>query len=245
MSYQVAFILNFIFCYSVMKLASWYISSDKTTTFKDFVLSPYFSVRSLSYRQCKDSSLFIRFFTSFFLTMTFIVLAHEFLSPLTYTEIILFSPAIYFFTEFLGALGQIIFLRRKTFPIHRKPLTALSLSHFWGRDWNLWVQDWLRDMTFSGRRNKRHKRIIIVFLLSGTFHELMCNLPYWIIYRKSYFGTMIAYFIIQGAALWIDKKFISHMPPICRRIYLWAAVVIPSPLFINVPLLTFFGLEHG
>lgn len=245
LSYQVAFILNFLVCYSAMKMASWLFNRERNFSFKDFVFSPYFSVRSLNYRQCRDHSLYIRFLTFSFLTVTFVVLAHEFLNPLSFFEILIFSPAIYFFTEMLGAFGQIIFYKKKTFPIHRKPLTALSLSHFWGRDWNIWIQDWLRDITQTKGSGKHHRRIVLVFFVSGTFHELMCNLPYWLMYRESYFGTMIAYFIIQGVALWIDKKFISHMPPIYRRIYLWAAVVLPSPLFINVPLLTFFGLTHG
>lgn len=244
MSYQVLFILNFLVCYSAMKTVSWMMASDQHIGLRDFLLSPYLAPRSLNYRQCKDTSLAIRFLTFLFLTTLWVVMANEFLDPLSYPEIILFAPGIYFFTELMGSAGQLIFLHKKTFPIHRKPLQASSLSHFWGRDWNLWVQDWLRDVTQKLGRKKHHERIIAVFFVSGLFHELMCNLPYWIMYKKSYFGTMTAYFLIQALALWIDKKFVSHLAPVYRRIYLWAAVVIPSPLFINVPLLTFFGLTH-
>lgn len=245
MSYQVFFILNFIVCYFVMKLASWLLSPEKKVSLWSFIFSPYLGVRSLNYRQCRDTSALARFINFLFLTLVWVVLFREFLDPLSWAETIFFAPAIYFFTETLGAFGQLLFQNKKTFPIHRKPLQATSLSHFWGRDWNLWVQDWLRDVTQKIGRDKHHKRIVVVFLVSGFFHEIMCNLPYWVMYRKSYFGTMIGYFLIEALLLWIDKKFISHLHPTYRRIYLWLAVVLPSPLFINVPLLRFFGLTHG
>lgn len=227
-----------------MKLASWWPQKDQKVSANDFVLSPYLAVRSLYLHHNKDQSTAIRFVLFLYLTTLWIVLFRKIPGPLSTFEIMLFSPAIYFFTETIGAFGQLIFFRKKTYPIHRHPLKATTLSHFWGRDWNIWVQDWLREITRSTRRRKHHQRIIVIFFLSGFFHELMCNLPYWVMYRKSYFGTMIAYFLIQGLLLWIDKKMISQLHPVYRRIYLWLAVILPSPLFINVPLLTFFGLTH-
>jgi hypothetical protein len=229
-----------------MKIISWK-AMDRTDRdlLVTFIFSPYLSARSLSHNPGTDKSTIIRFITFLFLMTISIVLINNFLNPLSYLEVMLFAPGIYFFTEVVGAFGQLLFHKRRTFPIHGNPLMSSSLSRFWGHDWNLWVQDWLRDVSQAGTRKRNKKRIIIVFLISGLFHEIMINLPYWLIYKKSYFGTMLAYFFIQAVALWIDKRYVRHWPPLLRRVYLWVAVIIPSPLFINVPLLTFFGLEHG
>lgn len=220
------------------------VTPEKRANLKSrFIFSPYVSFRSLNFHPATNSSVFIKLITFSFLTAISIVLANHYFGELSHFEIILISPTVYFFTETMGAVGQALFFTHPSFPIHRSPLMATTLGNFWGRDWNLWVQDWLRDVTqFIGRG--RNKRLIVVFLLSGIFHELMCNLPYWIMYQKSYFGTMMAYFLIQAVALWIDKKYIKHWPHFWRRVYLWMAVILPSPLFINVPLLTFLGLRH-
>lgn len=227
-----------------MKGISYLLSRDKGSG-KAFIFSPYLSARSLKYHPLKDDSLFLRFIFFFFLTAASIALFTHFLAPLNYLEIILFAPTIYFFTEAIGAFGQLLFFGRSTFPIHRKPIKATSLSHFWGRDWNLWVQDWLRDVSENIAYRQRKLRIVLVFLISGIFHELMVNLPYWLVFRKSYFGTMMAYFLIQAMALWIDKRWMKHQSLIWRRIFMWIMIIIPSPLFINVPLLTFFGLINA
>jgi hypothetical protein len=228
-----------------MKCVSWWLNaSSLQSTRWQFILSPYLSYRSLSHFPSPLLQVVVRFVFFSLLTALALMLSLEFLASLSFWEIILISPTIYFFTEAAGALGQLMFAFYPTLPIHRSPLKALSLSHFWGRDWNVWVQDWLRDVTQYTARGRRGHRIIYVFLISGFFHELMTNLPFWLMYRRSYFGTMMAYFLIQAVALWIDKKFISSWPQWGRRIYLWAAVILPSPLFINVPLLTFLGLRH-
>jgi hypothetical protein len=228
-----------------MKITSWMLNSPekKAGLTSAFILSPYLSFRSLNYHPSPSSTVVIRLVIFSFLTAFAVVLANYYLGDLSHLEIILISPTIYFFTEAMGAIGQAIFFKHPSFPIHRSPLKAISLGNFWGRDWNLWVQDWLRDVTqFIPRRG--NKRLLAIFLISGIFHELMCNLPYWIMYRKSYFGTMLAYFLIQAMALWIDKKYIRHCSHLWRRVYLWAAVILPSPLFLNAPVLTFLGLRH-
>lgn len=152
---------------------------------------------------------------------------------------------IYFFTEAIGALGQALYSwrREEIFPIHHHPLSAPSVSEFWGRRWNLWVQDWIADMGRPFRRSHKSK-ILASFIFSGLFHEAMVNLPHWIISGESYFGTMLAYFIIQGAGLFIDKKAFRHGHPLARRVFCWVVVILPAPLFINVPILRFFGMTE-
>jgi hypothetical protein len=229
-----------------MKIISWWMTPGeiKSGNKLRFIFSPYLSFKSFNYKALPGYMGAIRFVIFFLLTMISIKLSNHFIGPVSNFAIIIISPIIYFFTESIGAFGQLIFYSTPTFPIHRSPLLASNLSHFWGKDWNLWVQDWLRDVTQYFARGQRTKRIILVFLISGLFHELMTNLPYWIIYRKSYFGTMMAYFLIQALGLWLDKTYIRSWPGFWRKIYMWMVIIVPSPLFINVPLLTFLGIKH-
>lgn len=168
-----------------------------------------------------------------------------FLSPVGYLDRILLGLGIYFFTEALGSFGQGLFLLRSSpvFPIHHRPLSAPSLSQFWGRRWNLWVQDWISDLGRGFHRRPRMK-ILVSFLGSGLFHEAMVNLPHWISTGENYFGTMLAYFLIQGGGLYVDKRWVSGLSPLFRRLYGLLVVTLPAPLFINVPVLRFFGVTE-
>lgn len=227
-----------------MKLASWYCTpyGRRGSLFK-FFSSPYLSVRSLKSAKFTPPSTYLvhaLFFIS--LTLATLTLAHMCLLPLNFGKTLLLAPAIYFLTESMGSLAQLIFSRScKSFPIHNRPLFSSSLRQFWGCDWNLWVQDWLKDVALKFRSY----RLIITFLISGFFHEVMVNFPYWLVYKRSYFGTMILYFLIQAFGLFFDKKYVRKLHPRIQRAYLWIMVVLPSPLFINVPLLTFLGVIHG
>jgi hypothetical protein len=216
----------------------------RTASLANFFLSPYLSTRSLKFQGTLSlASMFQTFFLATFLFIIIIVIARTTLQPLNYLKIILISPVIYFMTEALGALGQLIFFSYcpRSYPIHSSPLSSRSLSQFWGRNWNLWVQDWLKDV---GRHIKgpQHVRIAGIFIASGLFHEIMVNLPYWLVFRKSYFGTMLAYFIAQALALTLEKRYLRHSHPLLKKTFLYLALFLPSPLFVNVPILTFLGL---
>ncbi len=248
LTYPLVFAVNFILCYFAMKAVNWGLQPKPARRpFLDFFITPYLSVRSLRFVPATKAPHLATFFINGLLSLILVVLARECLYPLSYLDVLLFSPFFLFFTEAVGALGQLLFTWNPvpTYPIHHRPLLAKSLSEFWGRHWNLWIQDWLRDIScgVSGRRSER--KLLIAFLASGAFHEVMCNLPYFVLYKRSYFGTMLGYFLIQGAGLWLDKKALKQRSPLLRRSFLWVWVIAPSPLFINVPLLTFFGLYHG
>ncbi len=246
--YQLVFILNFLVCFFVMKTLSWLMTSpEKRPPFLSFEFgNPYVSVRSLRIVAPPPvSSLWLTFFLHFTLTLIIIVSVKEFLSPISYFDRILLGVAVFFFTESLGSLGQLVFSWRKDpiYPIHHHPLSSPSLSEFWGRRWNLWVQDWIADMGKPFHR-KHKRKIVASFLFSGLFHEAMVNLPHWLFTGESYFGTMLAYFFIQGSGLYFDKKFIRRTPPAIRRIFCWMVVILPAPLFIHVPFLRFFGMTE-
>lgn len=249
MSYQVVFILNFIVCCLLMKGISWLATPvQRRGSLKRFFSTPYISLRTLRRRNSARSlSLPSHLIYWIFLLVFSLILSRELLLPLNYGKILIFSPTIYFLTEALGAVGQFLFSwsQECTHPIHSRPLWSHSLSEFWGRRWNLWVQDWLKDLNRLFYHLTPSKRIVITFAVSGLFHEIMINFPYWLLYGISYFGTMMLYFLIQALALWIDKHFLKGQHFHIRRAFLWLMIITPSPLFINVPLLTFLGLNDG
>ncbi len=245
--YQFFFILNFLVCLFLMKAASWFVTPvNRRPSFLNFFLgSPYVSTRSLRSVAPPFTPPLLSFLLYATLTLVIISLVKFYLLPVTYFGRCLLGVAIYFLTETLGALGQLLFAWRKEniSPFHYRPLSSSSLSEFWGRRWNLWVQDWIADMG-RGLHRKHKQKIIVSFLLSGLFHEAMMNLPYWIYTGESYFGTMLAYFFIQGTGLYVDKKFFRHGHPLVRRLFCWLVVILPSPLFIHMPLLRFFGMTE-
>lgn len=249
-SYQILFVANFLLTVLLMKSISWILTPplQRIPYLKFCFTTPYLSLRSLRYESpVRNYSLPAAFLLYSLLMAIFLVLGHEFLSPLNYFKTILIAPAIYFFTEAIGALAQFIFTtkEREIFPIHHRPLSSPSLSQFWGRRWNLWIQDWLKDISSTVGRRSRAVKITTTFLISGCFHEVMVNLPFWLKTGESYFGTMMGYFLIQALGLYIDKKIFKHAHlPHIRRIYLWLVVALPSPLFVNLPLLTFFGVTN-
>jgi hypothetical protein len=247
--YQIIFFANFFVTYFVMKLLSWFLSPrNRHGSLPRFLfLSPYFSVRSEhSHTKVRYYSLFGNFLLHATLMGLFLVVGHEFLAPLTYFKTILIAPAIYFFTEAAGSLAQLIFSWRNQaiFPIHHHPLTSPSLSQFWGRRWNLWVQDWLKDISSAMGRTSRPIKIVTTFLVSGIFHEVLVNLPFWLMTGRSYFGTMLGYFVIQAIGVYIDKKVFRHAGFWPRVLFQWFVIVLPSPLFVNVPILSFFGVTN-
>lgn len=232
-----------------MKVVSWYSTSPqrRKSAFL-FFSTPYASLRSLRYKQKGAAPQYLFHFLTFAsMTVTTILLGKHLLVPLDYGRTLLLTPAIYFLTQSLGALGQFVFSwsGKSTRSIHGLPLFSSSLEQFWSRNWNLWIQDWLKDVArlFPGTRPLT--KLLIPFAFSGFFHEVMVNLPYWLAYRKSYFGTMMLYFIIQSIGLWVDKKYIRRRHPLIQRAYLWMVLIIPSPFFINIPLLTFLGIENA
>ncbi|MES2529022.1 MAG: MBOAT family protein [Bdellovibrionota bacterium] len=246
--YELIFILNFLVCFYAMKAVSWLMTPPmKRPPLGKFLFgNPYVSVRSLRIiAPSPATSPWLSFLLHFTLMVIIIVSIKQFLSPVSYFARILLGVSVYFFTETLGSIGQLVYSWKKEniYPIHNQPLTSTSLSEFWGRHWNLWVQDWIADVGRPFRR-KHKQKIVASFLFSGIFHEAMVNLPHWIATGESYFGTMLSYFFIQGAGLYLDKKIIRHTHPALRRIFCWLVVILPAPLFIHMPVLRFFGMTE-
>lgn len=251
LSYQVVFILNFYIIFLAMKCVSWdLLRKNLRPDFLSFLFTtPLLSARDYALEKFPRRSFFFIFF-KFCLSLLFlscvIFFARNFLQPLNYFKVLLISPMIYLLTEVMGGLGQLLFYSSTSgIPdIHRHPLKSTTLGEFWGMRWNFWVRDWLRDVSQIHRKDLI-KKLLITFLVSGIFHELLVNLPHFLYYRESFFGNMTLYFIIQALGLWLEKKWIYKAPAAVGRIFLWMVVLLPAPIFINRPLLIFFGIIDG
>jgi hypothetical protein len=231
-----------------MKITSWWVSGRKSDAqLRRFLFAtPLLSFQSYRKKNQHPSTLWF-ILLKFILTTAFIgfwlLLAHKFNARPHFTDVLLLSPLIYLLTEWIGVFAQLLFYPVTALsPLHNHPLTSHTLGEFWGRRWNIWVQDWLRDVARPYRKI-RMRKLLVTFLISGIFHELMVNLPYLLKFGKFTFGNMIAYFLLQALGLWVDKKYFHQAPSKLRRIYLWLVVAIPSPLFLNKPLLLFFGID--
>jgi len=251
LTYQLFFVLNFYLIFLVMKITSWSLLTHKQRPklLPFLFTTPLLSARAYAQTRFHKAPLLLtifKFLLSLFFLFCVIFVAKNFLQPLNYAKMILICPMIYLFTEVLGSLGQLLFYpaSRGIPPIHRHPLQASSLGDFWGRRWNFWVRDWLVDISKSSRKNLA-KKLLLTFFVSGIFHELLANFPHFLYSRELTFGNMTLYFIVQALGLWIEKKWLSELPMFFKRVYLWVVVILPAPLFINRPLLIFFGIVDG
>jgi hypothetical protein len=229
-----------------MKLASWFSlpKNKRPVLIKALFGTPNLSVSERIHPiKTPLPLILVKLFLSISFLFLIIIVSRKFLDLSKWHQVILISPVIYLLTEALGGVGQLTGrLAHLELPaIHDHPLRSKTLSDFWGRKWNRWVQDWLRDIT-SNYRRQPNKKLILTFLISGFFHELMVNLPYLIKYGESSFGNMMAYFTIQGFGLLLEKKIGHSLPSWLRRVYLWLVILIPAPLFLNHPLKLFLGL---
>lgn len=250
MSYQIIFVLNFFVIFFLMKMTGWFLAFDPRPRLWRFLFTtPLLSARTYVRNVFPKDSLRI-ILLKLLLSVTYIGLiiwlAQNFLLPLNYFKIVLIAPMIYLFTEFMGAFGQFLFYPASSgvAPIHFHPLKSRSLSEFWGKRWNFWVRDWLRDVSQFQRR-RPVKKIIVTFLVSGFFHELLVNLPYFLYFRINHFGNMTLYFACQGLGLWLERRYLSGAPSMVRIFFMWMVVLLPAPLFLDKPLLRFFGIING
>lgn len=247
LSYQIVFVLNFLFVFAAMKFASWMTYSQGTRgKFHHFLLlNPFLSLKpKLRHYDHAPFVLFMKFILSLTCLLLFQQFIQKFMLPLSYWEMIYVCPLVYLLTETIGTFGQLVFIKKDIPPLHHHPLKSQSLSEFWGKRWNVWVQDWLRDMS-GNRRRSLHQNIAITFLISGFFHEIMFNLPYSIHAKRFFFGNMFLYFLIQAIGLLGEKKLLKSASPFLKRIYLWFFVVVPAPIFMMKSFLLFLGLDNG
>ena len=119
---------------------------------------------------------------------------------------------------------------------HECPWLARGPADFWGRRWNLWFSDWFRFVIFQPLRRRPALAVVAVFFVSGLMHELVLNVPLCIITGRAPFGSMMIYFLLQAAAVLVERRFLKRRP-VLRIILVWLVVFVPAPLMIGEALL--------
>lgn len=141
---------------------------------------------------------------------------------------------LYWLVEALGLGGQMWGLPAGKVmpPFFDGPLRSKGLFEFWGRRWNLWMTDWLNEACFQPLGRRKWLGTLAAFFVSGLIHELIVNLPLYLVYTVNLFGTMMAYFLLQVAGMAVERRWLRRRPR-TRRLVLWVFVAAPAPLVVN------------
>lgn len=144
--------------------------------------------------------------------------------------------------EMVQTLLQILWLPtgRLVPHINLKPIQSVSLAEFWGRRWNRLFGAWLYEICFKPFRRIPHRGLLLAFLTSGLIHELLVTVPYLVVYKKSLFGLMSCYFIIQFLAICLERS--AAVFPFTGRVYCWLVVLGPAPMVLNSGTLKIFQM---
>jgi hypothetical protein len=119
----------------------------------------------------------------------------------------------------VGMLGIILALHFGTFhilsllwrsagvdarPIMQAPLSATSLSDFWGRRWNLGFRQLTHRLIFQPVRTRGGvmAATLISFFASGVIHELVISVP-----ARGGYGLPTCYFVLQGSGVLFERSF--------------------------------------
>jgi predicted transporter len=109
------------------------------------------------------------------------------------------------------------------------------VGDFWGNRWNLWYSDWSRYAIFRRLRSRPVLALLLAFAISGVLHEWVINVTLYFVTGRALFGTMMMYFLIQGAGVLVERRFKKHR---CFAVvFTWLVVLAPVPLVINEGLL--------
>jgi D-alanyl-lipoteichoic acid acyltransferase DltB (MBOAT superfamily) len=88
-------------------------------------------------------------------------------------------------------------------PIMHAPLSASSLSDFWGRRWNLGFRQLTHRLIFQPVRARSGvlAATLLSFLASGVIHDLVISLP-----ARGGYGLPTCYFIFQGLGVVLERS---------------------------------------
>jgi hypothetical protein len=147
------------------------------------------------------------------------------------------APVLLLMSETLVAFVTVLWLPsgRALPPIHNRPWRARSVGDFWGNRWNLWFSDWTRYVIFQRLRSRPVVALLLAFAISGVLHEGVTNVTLYFVTGRVLFGTMMLYFLIQGAGVLVERRFKRYRG--LNVIFTWLVVLGPVPLVINEGLL--------
>jgi hypothetical protein len=147
-------------------------------------------------------------------------------------------PALYLLGELLGCCVCLCWSWSGRFlpGVLNWPLLSRGVADFWGNRWNLWFSDWFRFVVYNRLRHRPIVALFAVFGVSGLMHEVVINVPLYLLTGKNLFGSMMAYFLLQPAGVLLERM-VPKRHARARRLLAWLVVLVPAPLLINEGLL--------
>jgi Membrane bound O-acyl transferase family len=160
----------------------------------------------------------------------------------------------------VGMLGMILVLHFGTFhllalawqsagvdarPIMQAPLSATSLSDFWGRRWNLGFRQLTHRLIFEPARTGGGvvAAILLSFFASGLIHDLVISFP-----AGGGYGLPTGYFVLQGLGVLFERSALGKRVGFGSGVRGWLFVAICAgvpafilfhPLFVSRVILPF------
>ena len=149
----------------------------------------------------------------------------------------------------LGMIGLILMLHFGSFPLlcnawrwigvdahplMNRPLASVSVSEFWGRRWNTAFRDLTYRFLFRPLTAWVGPRwaIFLGFVFSGLVHDLVISIP-----SGGGYGWPTLFFVIQGAAMFVERSSFGRNVGLGRGFRGWAFTMA-------VLILPAFGLFH-
>lgn len=244
------FLVSVLLSVMAMKLSSLKVSPRLVSPLKFIFLSPVFSVTSWNKRVPASRAIVKRkLMQTLALSIPFVISGWIYLrlisrpNPGIFVQYYVALIPIYCMGQFASSLLELVYLPTGwVFPAHFNfPVLSSSLAEFWGWRWATFVSDWLRQMVLLPFRQRPTMGLLVAFLISGLWHELLINVPLYLYYQVNLLGSMMIYFTLQAAAILLERKIFSHHPRM-RRLFTWIIVVFPAPLVMNEGILRALGL---
>ncbi len=104
------------------------------------------------------------------------------------------------------------------------PLLTKSLADFWGNRWNTAFNVLAKRYAFQplAPRIGPHAALAVVFLASGLLHETVITFP-----AGGGYGLPTAYFAVQAAGLFIERRPWFRRRPWLKRLLAWVVLIAP------------------
>lgn len=123
------------------------------------------------------------------------------------------------------------------------PLLSTSPRDFWSRRWNKFINKFaLKHVALPLRKKVPAPAVIFaVFATSGLFHEYFA---WGIAGTEAVFGSMMVFFLIQGALVWLGTRLpVPQLPAALGIALTFAWMMLTAPLFFRAvaPALEAFG----
>lgn len=121
-----------------------------------------------------------------------------------------------------------------TKPMFDNPMASISIHEFWSKRWNMMYMRSAFRTVFRPMLKQGFSPFaatMTVFICSGITHELLI-----FVVRGSFDGYNGAFFLLQGLAVNLEKRFwpaYSLQPRALRRAITWLWFAVTGPLFVK------------